>query len=74
MGNVRQIDTRCEHCREWFPSPIGFVESESFEASTMVLIGNQAQCPKCGKMTGCDKENMRVRHDAPGGFVGKDTV
>jgi predicted RNA-binding Zn-ribbon protein involved in translation (DUF1610 family) len=73
MGKVRQIDIRCEHCREWFPSPIGFGESESFESSTMVLIGNQVQCPKCGKMTGCDKENMRLRHEA-GGFLGKDTA
>ena len=47
-----------------------FGDLDTFDTSTME--GNQAQCPHCGKMTGCNKENMRVRaKDA--GFVGKDT-
>jgi DNA-directed RNA polymerase subunit RPC12/RpoP len=71
MSQVNQVEIRCLNCGLWFPSPIYFGDSDSFDTST--LIGNQAQCPHCGRMTGCNKENMRVYHQK-GGFVGKDTV
>jgi DNA-directed RNA polymerase subunit RPC12/RpoP len=70
MSQVSSIEIRCLHCGKWFPSPIFFGDSESFDTST--LIGNQAQCPHCGRMTGCNKENIRLRHEQ-GGFVGIDT-
>jgi len=71
MSKVNQIDIRCSKCSRWFPSPIIFGDSESFDTSTM--YGNLAQCPYCGKMTSCNKENMRVRHEK-GGFIGDETV
>lgn len=70
MAKVNVVDIRCLHCGEWFQSPIFFSDSEYFDTST--LIGNKAQCTNCRQMTGCNKENMRVRHQE-GGFVGKDT-
>ena len=70
MSEVSELHIRCLHCNEWFISPIFFGNKESFDTSTMV--GNQAQCQHCGKMTDCNKENMRVRaKDA--GFIGKHT-
>lgn len=72
MSKVKEIQIRCldQSCNAWFNSPIFFGDSESFDTST--LIGNTVQCPKCGRMTPCNKENMRVRA-ADGGFVGIDT-
>jgi len=70
MGQTKAIEIRCGDCSKWFPSPIGLGDTQVFDAST--LIGNQAQCPKCGKMTSCNKENMRVQF-ADGGFIGSQT-
>lgn len=69
---TKSIEIKCSNpsCNSWFPSPIFFGDMNSFDTS--MLIGNKAQCPKCNKMTGCNKENMRVRSD-DGGFRGKDT-
>ncbi len=68
------IEIRCEHCDEWFRSPI-HMSAEAFDTGT--LSGNRVQCPHCKEMTGCDKENMRMRPDdddpSGGGFVGRDT-
>ena len=50
-------EVKCRHCGKWFPSPFQFGDKASFENST--LTGNMAQCPHCGKMTSCDKEDMR---------------
>ncbi len=69
-AKVKEVHIRCAHCGHWIPSPIAFGDIETFDAST--LIGNQVQCPKCSHMTGCDKENMRVRYQG-GGFIGHDT-
>jgi hypothetical protein len=63
-------EIRCQHCHEWFRSPIGFGTPKAFFTST--LIGNTAQCPHCGKPTGCDKEHMRWR-TADEGFVGNES-
>ncbi len=70
MSKTKSIEIRCEHCREWFPSPILFLNSKSFD--TARLFSNTARCPHCRKMTGCDKDNFRARF-ADGGFLGVDT-
>ena len=63
-------EIRCEHCKQWFPSPIGFGSAAAFFSS--LLVGNQARCHHCHQMTGCNKENMRWRTDDEG-FVGEKT-
>lgn len=69
---VESIEIRCQHCKEWFNSPIFIGGDLAFITAT--LSNNLAQCPHCRKMTGCDKENMRVRYkDSKGGFIGDDT-
>lgn len=69
---VESIEIRCQHCKEWFNSPIFIGGDLAFITAT--LSNNLAQCPHCRKMTGCDKENMRVRYkDSKGGFIGNDT-
>ena len=70
MSKVTEISIKCEHCKKWFPSPIFFGDSESFDTSQ--LFGNLAQCKHCGKMSGCNKENFRVRFEG-GGFLGSET-
>lgn len=49
------------------------ITSYSSPFSTATLTGNQAQCPHCGKMTGCNKENFVARFE-DGGFVGNDAI
>ena len=72
MSGVKSLEIRCEHCGEWFPSPIAFGGGESFDATR--LTGNRVTCKHCGKWTGCNKENMRLREEGEtGGFVGTDT-
>ncbi len=72
MSRGTEIQILClnDSCATWFPSPISFGDMESFDSS--MLVGNSVQCPKCGKMTPCNKENMRV-HSPKGGFHGADT-
>ena len=70
MPEVKELQIRCLNCNEWFKSPIFFCDLDSFDSSTMKL--NQARCQNCGKMTDCNKENMRVRA-WNAGFVGKKT-
>lgn len=67
---ISEISIRCQHCREWFPSPIFFNSTVSFDSA--VLFANRVQCRHCQRMTGCDKENLRVRF-TDGGFLGLDT-
>ncbi len=68
------IEIDCATCKAAIRSPIRFDWKVPFDSST--LLGNQLQCPSCGKMTACDKENMRVVYqDGSGlvsGFVGHD--
>lgn len=70
MTDVKEIQIRCLHCDSWFRSPISIRNLETFD--TLTLIGNQVQCPSCKKMTGCNKNNMRVRAQNAG-FVGDNT-
>lgn len=69
---VKTIEIKClnQKCGHWFKSPIFFGNLGTFD--TAYMSGNLVQCPYCGKMTPCNKENMRVRADK-GGFKGKDT-
>lgn len=75
--NYTTLKLRCLYCREWSESPIRFADGESFDTAT--LVGNRYNCPNCGKISGCNKENMKfeVRDDKDGepnsGFRGKDT-
>jgi hypothetical protein len=71
MASTKHISVRCQHCKEWFPSPIFFGDSENFDTSDLYV--NTAQCSHCGKMTDCNKENVRVRY-VGGGFVGEETT
>lgn len=70
MGSTKSLEIKCKNCSTWFTSPIFFGDMTSFDTST--LEGNKVQCPKCSKVTGCNKENMRVKSDN-GGFRGNDT-
>jgi hypothetical protein len=67
---IKEIQIRCLTCGTWFRSPIFFAYWEAFEGSGM--MGNTVTCPS-GHITGCNKENMRVRFEG-GGFVGADTI
>jgi hypothetical protein len=72
MSEVKEIQIKClkKDCGTWFPSPIFFGDTSSFDTST--LVGNTVQCPECNSMTPCNKENMRVRAK-DSGFVGSNT-
>jgi hypothetical protein len=74
---VRVIEIQCSNtkCKRWFRSPFKFGAKSTFDTAT--LIGNKAQCPTCGTMTSCNKENMRVRFEGDKGqegFVGEDVT
>ena len=71
MGNITEITCRCLHCKKWFPSPIS-IGGDIANFDTSMIFSNITDCPHCGKMTGCNKENFRVRAD-DGGFLGSDT-
>ena len=64
------VEVRCGHCGDWIRSPIAFGDMRSFDTSQ--LIGNKVKCPRCGKWTSCNKENMRLRGDDEG-FLGRET-
>lgn len=70
MSNKKKLQIRCLNCKKWFDSPIFFADLGSFDTAT--LEGNKVQCQNCGKMTGCNKENMKLSSD-DGGFLGKET-
>ena len=69
---VTDIQIRClnNSCKTWFKSPISFATFTTFE--TCMLIGNRVQCPNCGQMTPCNKENVKILFEG-GGFVGGQT-
>ena len=69
---VKEVQIQCLYCKKWFHSPISFGEFETFDTST--LDGNTVSCPHCRKMTGCNKENIRVHtKNGKAGFVGVET-
>lgn len=70
VAKVIATEVRCQHCKAWFPSPIRFGNLDSFKGNT--LMGNLSQCPACGGMTPCNKENMRVITDDGQFYMGDD--
>ncbi len=69
MAEMTEISVQCEHCGKWFPYKIGMT-IKTFNSAT--LFGNTTNCPHCKKMTGYDKENVKVR-STDAGFVGDKT-
>ena len=65
------ITIKCLHCQGSLPSPIFMTPYATF--NTAMLFGNQAQCPHCKKMTGCNKENFVARFEG-GGFIGNAAI
>lgn len=63
---------KCIDCKETFRSMIQFGDAQSFFTST--LVGNTVQCPKCGAMTLCNKENMYFNDGQGNVEHGKDTI
>ena len=59
MAGLQQFEIRCQHCRTWFASPVIFGEDESIDTST--LMESTVTCSHCGRQTGCDQANVRVR-------------
>jgi len=57
MTREINIEVRCLHCENWFRSPIGFGNVTSYDTS--LLIGNRVSCSQCGRLTDCNKENIR---------------
>ena len=51
-----QTQILCPNCKTIFNSPIAFGDRKSFESS--ILSGNVTNCPKCGSLIPCNKENM----------------
>lgn len=70
LSTTKKIQIRCVHCKHWFDSPIFIGGSDSFDIS--IITGNTVDCPKCRRITGCNKENMRVLFE-DGGYRGLDT-
>ncbi len=75
MSQKTKCQIKCLNCKRWFSSPIQFGDATSFFAS--YLAGNEAQCPHCGLMTDCNKDNMLFDERNSEGKViheeGKDT-
>jgi hypothetical protein len=71
VAKTKFIRIRCQNCQHWFPSPIFFEDSASFDSS--MLFGNRARCPSCRQWTSCDKENFHARFE-DGGFIGADVT
>lgn len=67
MNAATRVEIKCQHCGSWFSSPIAFGDGDVFDST--ILEGNRVQCGSCGRMTGCDKENMRAVFP-DGGFTG----
>lgn len=59
VAKITEIQVRCVYCAAWVPSPIVFGETETFD--TAMMAGNLLKCQACGKMTACNKENIRWR-------------
>ncbi|MDR8087800.1 hypothetical protein [Burkholderia gladioli] len=70
MEKISQVSLKCPNGHK-FPSPIFIGDKRSFDSATM--SGNRTNCPKCGVVFSCNKENMSyVLADDSGGAVGDD--
>jgi len=71
MAKIKSASIKCGHCGDKFPSPIFLGDTETFDSAT--VSGNIAQCPKCGGVVNCNRENMSYElADTTGGFVGDE--
>jgi DNA-directed RNA polymerase subunit M/transcription elongation factor TFIIS len=69
MAAIKESFIKCNACGNRFRSPIFFGHTAAFDSAT--TSGNKAQCPKCGTMINCNKDNMSyVLADDSGGAVG----
>jgi hypothetical protein len=70
-----EVVVKCSKCSAFVPSPIRFAKPEFFDSAK--FTGNKLRCRKCGTMTDCNKDNMRMRwvndDGTAGGFVGEST-
>ena len=57
---------KCNDCHQIFQSRLYLGTRETYLTST--LAENRIECPKCGRMTDCNKENMTF-NDGEGGIV-----
>jgi uncharacterized C2H2 Zn-finger protein len=70
---IDHIEIRCKHCGKWFRSDIHLGDNQTFDTST--LFRNLHGCPHCGKITSCNKKNVRcVNADGEIGFFGRGTI
>ena len=69
MSKTKKFEIRCTHedCGKIFFSPLVLGTDTTFDTSE--LEGNMVDCPHCGRMTECSKENVRVLFE-DGGFTG----
>ncbi|WP_082721992.1 hypothetical protein [Burkholderia sp. RF2-non_BP3] len=68
MAEIKEIWIKCPNGHR-FRSPIFLGDTETFDSG--VLFGNTAQCPTCGALVDCNKENMSyILADGSGGLVG----
>lgn len=69
MAAIKESFIKCNVCDHRFHSPIFFGDTATFESAT--TWGNKAQCPECGTMIDCNKDNMSYAlADDTGGAVG----
>jgi uncharacterized Zn-finger protein len=59
MPEIEEIEIHCSSCKNWFASPIGFVNAEGFDSET--AEHKTVECPFCGQIVRCDKKNTRVK-------------
>lgn len=59
MPKIKQLENVCQHCKTRFVSK--FLSVPTTEVLDGIqMSGNMEQCPSCGKMTPCDRKDMRV--------------
>ena len=73
MAAIKDVKIKCGHCGSVFRAGIQFGDTESMESA--ITSGNTQQCPSCGQMVHCNKENMAYTLlDKFGGHVPNDFI
>lgn len=71
MTKIKDIHLRCPKCKTRFRSFIQFGTLSAFE--TAITQGNTTDCPSCGHVFPCNRDNMSyVLADGSGGGVGPE--
>jgi hypothetical protein len=65
------ITVKCLHCGHKFKSAVRMSPYAAFKVA--FVSGNKQQCPSCGQMTACDKENFLATFEG-GGWVGNQVL